>query len=271
MIGVLISTTVERFLKIRAEQFPASDEIKYFISCQGELKSRDEYFVRAESLFDNYELAFITPMGLSKNRNNAIELALKSNDYCDYFYIADDDILLSTEGLLELYRAATLDSSALASGMVKTNEGLYKNYFSREKVLNRFNCSKLSSVELLISRDFIDYQHVRFDERFGLGANYPSGEEYIFANDIIKNRGAVKFYPRIICEHPPESSGADFFTEPSKIKAKGAMLYRALGSISLVIMILFSIKKYRDYKDVISFKHFVKYMFLGFFELLRNK
>lgn len=97
-------------------------------------------------------------------------------------------------------------------------------------------------------------KNILFDSRFGLGSIYPSGEEFIFLNDLISAGAKVDFSPIILCKHPPLSSGDDFYSSQYKIMAKGAMLKRVFPSyMCYPMIIMFAIKKYRAYRDSVSF------------------
>tara|TARA_Y100000588_G_scaffold381013_1_gene465834 strand:+ start:9234 stop:10043 length:810 start_codon:yes stop_codon:yes gene_type:complete len=266
MVSVLISTVYDRLHLLNAECFPLNEELSYFISCQG-LRNKDlsHYEEILASVFgDNYYCSFIEGYGLSINRNNAIKLALSKSKPNTYFYICDDDVSIDVDSLLAAAAIAAKKKLSCTVGVVNTKDGYFKNYPKNIKKYSRLDCSKVSSVEMLICSGFIQRHKLSFDENFGLGSKYPSGEEFIFCNDIISLGGSVYFLPKILCEHPPVSSGSDFFSSEHKIVAKGAMFSRVFGRrLGVILSLMFAIKKFTHFKREVNFFKFTKYIIKG--------
>ena len=68
----------------------------------------------------------------------------------------------------------------------------YKNY--RQDAVSNLDFRgilRISSIEFFINLDKVNKGNLRFDERFGLGAKYPSGEENILLADLLKRN--IKF------------------------------------------------------------------------------
>jgi hypothetical protein len=249
-------------------QFPKHPCISYVVSCQGSMINPSDYYVNfIENLFGrNTPINLINGFGLSKNRNASILLAKKVVKPQDYIYICDDDVSIRIDGLLAARKRAIKMKMDFISGMVTTVNGPFKKYGLKDKRLFRRDCAKISSVELLVSSDFLINSEVYFDEKFGLGATYPSGEEFVFCCDLIASGGLGIFFPIIFCEHAPVSSGQDFFTKSIKIKAKGAMFARVYGkSIGAIYALAFSVKKWNLYKNNLSFLYFIQCILQGVF------
>ncbi|MFK3977009.1 glycosyltransferase family protein [Shewanella vesiculosa] len=268
MIIISISTTFDRLKNISINQFPTHPCISYVVSCQGDMiHPTDNYIKIIEDLFGiNTPINLMNGFGLSRNRNASIFLANKIAKPQDYIYICDDDVTIQVDGLLAAQKIAIKMNMDFIAGTVTTINGPFKKYEIKSKRLFRRDCAKISSVELLISSDFLKISEVDFDENFGLGATYPSGEEFIFCCDLIVSGGMGIFFPITFCEHAPVSSGQDFFTKKIKIKAKGAMLARVYGkSIGSIYAFAFSVKKWNMYKNNLSFFYFTKYILQGVF------
>lgn len=261
MIIVTISTLFSRINRIKPEQFPKHPLIKYVISCQGSKEKDNDYYDSYFKMVFGSDVIWGVEhgQGLSNNRNNAIKLACESFSERGFFiYICDDDVTLNIDGLLELMQVMRVDNLICSAGRVSTDDGFFKKYSECEYRITRINAAKICSVELVVSLDFLRSSNVRFDERFGLGAKYPSGEEFIFINDIINKKGIIKYIPVTLCFHPPASSGDDFYSNKFKIMAKGAMFRRVFGlPICLLMILVFSLKKYTLYKRNVSFARFV--------------
>jgi hypothetical protein len=267
MIAINVCTTTERALFIQKEQFPKNDLFVYYISVQGtsDTDSRALIVEHLSYVISRPCVSFNSNTGLSNNRNNALVTSLK-NLNVNYIYIADDDIKIRAKNLINATNFAEINQSSLVSGMVSTPKGMYKKYPNSKIKLNIFSVAKVSSVEMIISADLIRKKSIFFNEQFGLGAKYTSGEEYILSTSILRVGGDCVFLPIILCEHPPESSGKDFFSDVTKIQAKGAMFKSIFGLKAYIFCIYFSLSKYKAYKKNISFMFFLINIFKGCYE-----
>ena len=265
MIVVSISTTYERLAKINKSQFPSSLNISYVLSVQGEMNYDADFYKNSiKKIFgDNILFSLLKGYGLSKNRNNALNLATEV-DGSEYIYICDDDVYIKTYELEQFVKKMKLEGVDFAVGKISTEVGEFKVYPTKPIKLNKVNCGKVSSVELVISRELVTESRILFDENFGLGSKFPSGEEFIFCIDALNSGYKGYYYPVFLCSHPPISSGSDFFSSKIKIIAKGAMFYRCFGFLlGILFSILFSIKKHSTYKGSIGFIQFLRTMISG--------
>ena len=105
---------------------------------------------------------------------------------------------------------------------------------------------KVSSIEIAFRRDRIIQNKLYFDLRFGLGSDFPTGEEVIFLSDALKMNLKIKYIPKVIVIHPAQSSGGAYTNNPKLIQAKGAMFYRIFGFWGYFISILFAVKKFNS-------------------------
>ena len=181
--------------------------------------------------------------GLSKSRNRII-------NYCksQYLLISDDDVDYLISNIMTFLNGQNENSWYAACGKVKLkgNEARdFKSYSNDVKRLSKIDCTRVSSVELIINMDEWRKSRVYFDEKFGLGSDFPSGEEFIFLTDIMKNGGKVCFFPVPFVLHDPVSSGQDFFSNDILLIAKVAMFKRVYGKLSNFYIFAFYIKKFR--------------------------
>ncbi|WP_311749505.1 hypothetical protein [Proteus terrae] len=264
MIAISISTTKDRLFNIKKDQFPNHKNINYFISIQGLNinieKNKIEKFI--EKNFPYFHILYTETTGLSNNRNNSLR-TLYTLDNIEYIYIADDDIHIKTEEILHLARKMKQDDVSLGCGKISSGINEFKNYLPKETYYNILTAARISSVEILLNRKFMASHNIFFDITFGLGGTFDSGEEYVFCSDIIKAKGLIKYYPIVLCKHPPISSGKGFYLTPEKIAAKGAMFYRVFGYKSLFFSLVFSLKKYTIYKNKLNLIQFYLYMLSG--------
>lgn len=269
MLIVAISTLFNRLAGMKAEQFPSHENIKYVISCQGDSVHDDAYYESLlKTLFgDDVIWGRTLESGLSNNRNNAINLALDSySGNGDYLYICDDDITLSIEGLFKAIAVMGEKNLSCLTGIIATGDGLFKNYATQAYSHSRLSAARVCSVEIIVDLEFVSSKAILFDGRFGLGSIYPSGEEFIFLNDIISAGGKAEFNPIILCKHPPLSSGDDFYSSPDKIMAKGAMFRRVFGVLTAFFLCtLFTFKKHYMFRKHVKAGYFYFFILKGFF------
>lgn len=177
--------------------------------------------------------------GLSKSRNAALSLCTTK-----YAYIMDDDVEFDLEKIGELVKQMEKHKVDVATCQFRYQNGNSpKQYAVNPFVHNMLSAAKVASIELCINIESLNKHNIRFDERFGLGAEYPSGEEYIFLTDCLKVGLHVAYFPIVTGIHPNETSGLDFFTSADKTLAKRAMLQRIFGWKSMPYTVAFWLKK----------------------------
>lgn len=177
--------------------------------------------------------------GLSKSRN----LALK---YCKsrYVYIMDDDVVFDLDKMLLVCEQMNQKDMQVGTSRVVDDTGQpFKKYSDFEYLHSVFTLAKVSSIEICLDLGFIQSKEITFDEEFGLGAIYPSGEEYIFLSDVLRKGGRAVYVPIETSIHPLESSGKDFFTEKNKILAKRNMIIKVFPKYYPLFMFVFYLKK----------------------------
>lgn len=177
-------------------------------------------------------------IGLSKSRNIAINNA--SKDIC---VICDDDVNY-IKGFEEIIINSFKENEEIdiLTFQIKTPEGeLFKSYNSKEFKHNTKSILKVSSIEVAFRLKSIKDNNIKFDEDFGLGSQYISGEENIFLLDCLKGGLKAKYIPKPIAIHPNESSGQKL--DSLAIYSKGALFFRLFGIKSVILNFIFIIKK----------------------------
>jgi glycosyltransferase involved in cell wall biosynthesis len=187
--------------------------------------------------------------GLCKSRNVAID-----NCNTDYIYILDDDIQLMPNALDSILTTIEREHAAYAFKHAKKKKDMLAVKSFKHNI---FTLSSVSSIDMCLNVNFIKQHQLVFDERFGLGTQLPSGEEYILLTDILKCKGVILNVPVLIALHPHESSGADFYSSVIKIKAKKEMFIRVTGKrVSFLSLLFFLAKSIFLMKK----KHFIYFM-----------
>ena len=117
-----------------------------------------------------------------------------------------------------------------------------KEQISYKDVLNK------SSIEIFIRLANISSHDLSFDENFGLGTKYPSGEENIFLRDLLKKNLKISYIPDTIVYHQkPELQTR--LTEAQLI-SKGPLFKRLTNTpIAVLLLFLFFLKKSRHIKN----------------------
>ncbi|HCV02438.1 MAG TPA: hypothetical protein DG048_07325 [Pseudoalteromonas sp.] len=215
------------------------------------------------SRFSSNILVVLDPSsGLSRSRNKAI-----ANSSAEYLIISDDDNIIIGEDFERIYDFLVSNNVHVGLAKIKTPEGLdYKSYASfSSEIRNPIDLMKVSSLEIILSKEYIDSQDVLFDERFGLGSQLPSCEEFIFTTELFKKGANVRRLPFYISVHPFESSGKEFDNK-MLLNAKGAAFKKVFGfPLGVLISLLFSIKvsfKFSSAKLLFVLRN----IYIGFFK-----
>lgn len=209
---------------------------------------------------ENFTFLSFDEIGLSKSRNKALDNATK-----DIALISDDD-LIYCEGFENKIQAAfdQFPDADILTFKIITPEGKpYKNYSSESFKHDRSSIYKVSSVEIVVRIKSLKDAGVKFDENFGLGSKFPSGEETIFLNDAISKGLNLYFVPEYIVCHPLESSGK--ILDEKYFRSKGALIKRLYGnSLFLGLGFAFLFKQFLKSSRTISLRDSIKESLKGF-------
>ncbi|WP_226036334.1 glycosyltransferase family 2 protein [Aquibacillus saliphilus] len=129
-----------------------------------------------------------------------------------------------------------------------------ENNISRRRVLQQ------ASIDIFVQTKRVPDYTIGFDESFGLGTRYKSGEENIFLMDL-KNKGyQIDYVPKLLSYHPIKDTLHIFDVET--LVGKGPMFKRLFGRFQgLVLLVAFIIKNYNLIKE----KRSIANCFLAFF------
>lgn len=175
----------------------------------------------AEMLNDRMVVVRTSQVGLSRSRNAVIERARG-----EYVWFLDDDVTITRESL-DALASVTGDADVVVGQIGCSNEaGFYKDY-NRKAVLP-FWLLRVSSIELIVRRRKVLQDKVFFDERLGLGAEYPCGEENAFLLDLYRAGAKFERLNKIVVYHPCGGEVRDYFRTESQMFARG-IVARKLG------------------------------------------
>ncbi|MCA1060803.1 glycosyltransferase family 2 protein [Rossellomorea aquimaris] len=145
------------------------------------------------------------------------------------------------------------------------SQSYYKQYDQNEqKQVSMRKILKKSSIEIFIATRRIPAELIHFDENFGLGAVYPSGEENIFLFDLAKNGQTISYSPDIVVNHekPEMQTRLNLRT----FVGKGPMFKRMYNTpAAIILFVLFFAKKYNHLDKPL------RYFTNGFAEIFKYK
>ena len=161
--------------------------------------------------------------GVTKLRNQVIE-----NAKGDYLIFADDDVTFNLAELAKAIEYIQKNDLALLLGQASDQTGkLRKKYPTGVNRLDKLNSAKAATYEMVIDLKKVRASGVRFDERFGAGADITYlGDEYIFICDLIDAGLKAEFVPLTLAMHPEQSSGSRWGT-PLDRQARSLVFDRA--------------------------------------------
>lgn len=188
--------------------------------------------------------------GLSKSRNEGLK-----NSEGEILLLTDDDVFLKKgfEKIIkdEFKKDPDLDILTFQTELPSGKK--YKKYKEKEFDHNTFSLMKIMSIEFAVRRASIIENKIKYDERFGLGSIFQSGEENIFLIDCSRKKMKIKNIPIPLVVHEQESTG--FIMTDLLLETKGAFCQRVFGNFGIIFAFLFCLKKFKGLKEVIkSFK-----------------
>ncbi|WP_024597825.1 glycosyltransferase [Pseudoalteromonas sp. TAE56] len=193
------------------------------IMAQFESENSNEILTEKVKLFKSMD------KGLSKSRN-----FLMSNSSSDYIWLLDDDVSISEEQIKNveaIINNIKYECTDVFIGKILTagtSNTPFKNYSKERKGI--IGLLQTSSIEIILNRNFIVENNIKYDERLGLGAMYPCGEENFFLIDTWNKKAKFKFLDIFTLSHPKlelPASSTRYFLSEDQINAK-ILILRAL-------------------------------------------
>lgn len=187
--------------------------------------------------------------GLSLARNKGLRHI--SGEYVTF---SDDDCWYPEDGLEKVIQffKDNLESDVLCfkiyDPILKMD---YKKYPSKaKKSISRIDFLRKSSIEIFVKSDCFKNNDIQFDERFGLGSVYKSGEENIILHDLRTSGFKVSYEPVIVVYHKKREQE---IANNLDIIKKGPLFIRIFGNpIGMILFHLFYIKKWSSIQDPVS-------------------
>ena len=229
---------------------------------QGDRKSVDKFNS------NNSKITWINSKsrGLSKSRNIALRNATSA--VC---LLADDDLKYIKgykDIILEQFKL--YPNADIITFQVEGIENKFKDYYNKPRNLNYLTSMKVSSVEIAFKVDSIRKKDICFNELFGSGAKYISGEESLFLIDSLKSGLKLQYVPIKIADlHLGESSwfkgyNKDYFS------TKGAVFAAMSEIFSIPLIIQFALRKHKLFSREMTRSQAIKIMLKGRREFLKG-
>lgn len=198
-LEVLISTMNRDSLDFLDAMFVSNDLSEFLIliinqTHEGCILKSDQPNIRIINSFEK---------GLSKSRNLALSKA--QGKYC---LLADDDVFFLPDLANKIKTGFEIfpQADVLCFMTLTTNQKKYWKYPAKPGPMPGKKIRKILSIEIAFSLEKIKSYNVWFNEYFGLGAEFPNGENYLFLSELYKKSAKIYFQPQYIVMHPPTSS-----------------------------------------------------------------
>lgn len=218
MMQVLICTYgrdgIER---IAHSNHPEVEGVEYLVSWQvHEDSPLPDSLERAD-----FKIAKSNTKGLSVNRNIALSKAT-----APLLLISDDDTVHTAEGLRAIIDAFSEHPDIDIITFRFDSTGNKKYYPDHSVSINK--CPKgyyISSIEIAMRRTAVQGK-IWFNENFGIGATFPSGEEDVFLRDCLDSGLKGIFLPITIARHDGTTTSERNMMLDSRPQTKGAVFLR---------------------------------------------
>ncbi|HSQ87299.1 glycosyltransferase family A protein [Romboutsia sp.] len=211
---------------------------------------------------DNIKMINYNEIGIARNRNRSLQNA--SEDIC---ILSDDDVeyVKDFEKIIEQAFIDNPDADIITFQAMTPQGEMFKNYRNEEFEHNKMTILRTSTIEIAFKLKSIKNNNIKFDNEFGLGSTYASGEENIFLMDCLNKGLKIKYIPKVIVLHEKESSGK--ILNEAAIYSKGPLFYRLFGPISVFLNFAFIIKKL----PIIRFNRFkaIKLIYKGMLDYIK--
>lgn len=206
--------------------------------------------------------------GVGRSRNHALMKA--EGDICIF---ADDDVVYVDDYeklILEGFRKYP-DADVLIFNVESLNKERPINRIVKEGRVNYLNYMRHGACRIAFKREVILKENIFFSLMFGGGATYGCGEDTLFLSECLKKGLKIYTYLPKLADVKQENSTWFTGINEKLYKDKGALFVALTKKYSNLLIIIFTIKWYKEYKDKFSAINVATYMRQGKKEYLRRK
>ena len=193
--------------------------------------------------------------GIAKSRNRLLE---KMSGEIEI--ITDDDIEFVPnykEIIEKSYREN--DADIIIFNMKKGDLVMGHDKFFQ---YNKISIMSICSCQITFRTNSIKNNNLKFNELFGIGSKFISGEENIFLKDALNKGLKIIHIPIIINSHTDEDTTGESWND-KVIISKGALMYELYKRLYIIFLLYFAIFKHKNYKKNYSFIKFIKLFIKG--------
>lgn len=210
-----------------------------------------------ELLLNNYSFSYkqikIHKKGLSHARNVGMTYVTG-----DIVLLSDDDAWYP-EGAIEIilrnFNSNEFDVICFEI-FDPISQKYYKNYKTHKKNVAKRQILKKSSIEICFNLSKIKKENLIFDENFGLGTKYTSGEENLLLDKLRKQGFIIKYIDEIIVYHRKKEA---ILIDITFVKTKSEICKRILGHFYGYIFVnLLLIKNFNNINNIPKLNAFLE-------------
>ena len=129
------------------------------------------------------------------------------------------------------------------------------------KRLRLYNALKFGAVNISFLNDKLKKNQISFNEMFGGGSEFVSGEDSLFLLDCLKNKMKIYVYPEKIGRVKDTNSTWYQGVNDEFLQSKGAFISAAFKMAKYPLLVYFSIKF--TFKYSLKFSYVLKHLWVG--------
>lgn len=225
----------EGIVRVASGQHPKVIGVEYIVSWQ----TKEENALPETLQREDFIVYRSYTNGLSINRNIALSKAT-----APIVLISDDDADYTTEGLNTVINAFRENPNTDIIAFEYASSTQQKHYPTKSfSLAHPPKGYFVSSIEIAMRRESVQGK-IWFNENFGIGAPFPSGEEDIFLKDCLDNGLNGIFIPKTIVRHDGTTTSERNLMSSSRPQTKGAVFLRLHPNDWLLRMIAHAIREY---------------------------
>lgn len=178
------------------------------------------------SKYKNIRVLNVFEKGLAKSRNLALKNA--KGDIC---LVADDDVKYNSNFeyiIIDSFRDNT--TADIITFKMKDFEGNDFKFYTESNWHNLKSLMQVNSVVVAFKTEKIRKKNITFNDYFGLGATFETGDEYIFLRDSLNAGANIWFASKYILKHEYNSSGRAAGSD-KLVFARAAIFYKYSGML----------------------------------------
>ena len=203
-----------------------------------------------------YNQIKIEKKGLSLARNIGMKYVSGN-----YVILADDDARYPEDSINKIIKEVKNNDAEIICFNIfdPISNRYYKDYSKHKRNVGIIQLLKKSSIEICFNLTKIDKSKIIFNEQFGLGTKFHSGEENLLMNSLRKEGYKIKFINETIVYHRIRKK---LEIDEAFIKAKAEVLKIILGKfgayIYLNLILIKNINKINSIRKVDAFINAMK-------------